>query len=224
MKEIYHVEDDPDIAQLVAAYLGRKGFSVSTFPTIAEATAALAVQKPDLCLIDWSMPDGGGDRLCGWIRRKWRELPVIFLTVRGDAADIVACLGCGADDHVGKPFDLEVLHARICALLRRSADGKEDRLLTCGQIVLDQSRMTVSCGTEEIGLSRSEYQLLLLLLQEKGRTVTRERLLDRIWDSNGSYVYDNTLTVTMKRLRKKLHHPSCLKTIRSFGYRMEEEG
>ena len=80
----------------------------------------------------------------------------------------------------------------------------------------------VFCGEEEITLSQSEYQLLLLLIRNKGKTVTRERILQQLWDSNGSYVNDNTLTVTMKRLREKLHNPSCIKTIRSFGYRMED--
>ena len=83
--------------------------------------------------------------------------------------------------------------------------------------------MAVFYGEEEITVSQAEYQLLELLLLNKGKTVTRERLLTQIWDSNGNYVNDNTLTVTMKRLREKLHHPSCLKTIRSFGYRMEDE-
>ena len=87
---------------------------------------------------------------------------------------------------------------------------------------LDQNRMMVFCGEEEITLSQSEYQLLLLLIRNKGKTVTRERILQQLWDSNGSYVNDNTLTVTMKRLREKLHNPSCIKTIRSFGYRMED--
>ncbi len=87
---------------------------------------------------------------------------------------------------------------------------------------LDQNRMMVFCGEEEITLSQSEYQLLLLVIRNKGKTVTRERILQQLWDSNGSYVNDNTLTVTMKRLREKLHNPSCIKTIRSFGYRMED--
>ena len=82
--------------------------------------------------------------------------------------------------------------------------------------------MAVFCDEEEITVSQAEYQLLQLLMENKGKTVTRERLLTQIWDNNGNYVNDNTLTVTMKRLREKLHHPSCLKTIRNFGYRMED--
>lgn len=120
-----------------------------------------------------------------------------------------------------KPFELEVLYSRIRALLRRAGNVPE-QYLSCDSVRLDQNRMMVFCGEEEITLSQSEYQLLLLLIRNKGKTVTRERILQQLWDSNGSYVNDNTLTVTMKRLREKLHNPSCIKTIRSFGYRMED--
>ena len=168
------------------------------------------------------MPDGEGAAFCKWIRSKWRELPLIFLTVRDDTRDIVSGFESGADDYVTKPFELEVLYSRIAALLRR-AGNVQGRYLTCGLISVDTEGMTVLCGGKEVTVSQAEYQLLLILLQNKGKTVTRERLLAQIWDTNGNYVNDNTLTVTMKRLREKLGHPSCLKTIRSFGYRMEEE-
>ena len=178
-------------------------------------------QKPDMCLVDWNMPDGQGDMLCRFIRSRWSDLPVIFLTVRGDAADIVAGFQYGADDYVVKPFELEVLYSRILALLRR-AGNVSDQVLSCGSISINESRMAVFCGDDEIVVSQAEYQLLLILLRNKGKTVRREKLLQEVWDSSGSYVNDNTLTVTMKRLREKLHQPLCLKTIRSFGYRMEE--
>ena len=181
----------------------------------------LSRQKPDLCLIDWNMPDGQGDVLCRSIRFRWKDMPIIFLTARGDVKDIVAGFGCGADDYVVKPFELEVLYSRICALLRR-AGYASGQYLTCDGITLDRSSMRVFCGHEEVALSQPEYQVLLVLLQNKGRTVSREMLLEQVWDSNGNYVNDNTLTVTIKRLRGKLGQPSCLKTIRSFGYRMED--
>lgn len=221
MGTVFYIEDDMSIGQIVAAYLEQKGFFVSIIPTIAEARRILHKQKPDLCLVDWNMPDGQGDLLCSFIRDRWKELPIIFLTVRGDAADIVAGLGCGADDYVVKPFELEVLYSRMQALLRRTGSVSE-QVLCCGNISVNQSRMAVFCNDEEIAVSQMEYQLLLVLLKNKGQTVKRERILHEIWDSNGNYVNDNTLTVTMKRLREKLHQPSCLKTIRSFGYRMED--
>lgn len=221
MTEIYYIEDDKNIAQVVKEYLQNKNCIVSIFPTITEAENALQHHLPGIVLVDWNMPDGQGDMLCRWIRLNWKELPVIFLTVRDDARDIVAGFQNGADDYVVKPFELEVLYSRICALLRRAGNAVEKHLI-CGSVSLDQDRMMVFCGVEEIHLSQSEYQLLLLLMINKGKTITRERLLEQIWDNNGNYVNNNTLTVTMKRLREKLHQPSCLKTIRSFGYRMEE--
>ena len=129
----------------------------------------------------------------------------------------------------GHTFIIDLINAFLChfescssrALLRRAGNVPE-QYLSCDSVRLDQNRMMVFCGEEEITLSQSEYQLLLLLIRNKGKTVTRERILQQLWDSNGSYVNDNTLTVTMKRLREKLHNPSCIKTIRSFGYRMED--
>lgn len=222
MTEVYYVEDDKNIAAIVKEYLEQKGCSVSIFPMIAEAKSALTNHMPDIVLVDWNMPDGKGDSLCRWVRSKWSGLPVIFLTVRNDTSDIVSGFRNGADDYVVKPFELEVLHSRIMALLRRAGNISE-QYLSCGSVSIDKSRMVVLCQGEEINVSQTEYQLLLLLMENKGKTITRERLLEQIWDHNGNYVNDNTLTVTMKRLREKLHQPLCLKTIRSFGYRMEDE-
>lgn len=222
MTEVYYVEDDKNIADIVKEFLEQKGYSVSIFSTIAEAKNTLENHIPDIVLVDWNMPDGKGDSLCRWIRTKWDKLPVIFLTVRNDTCDIVSGFNNGADDYVVKPFELEVLHSRITALLRRAGNVSE-QYLSCGSISIDKNRMMVFYQGEEIGVSRAEYQLLLLLMENKGKTVTRERLLEQIWDNNGNYVNDNTLTVTMKRLREKLHQPLYLKTIRSFGYRMEDE-
>lgn len=241
MIEIYYVEDDPDIARAVKVYLENKGLRVTVCAALSEAEQALRTHVPTCVLLDWNMPDGQGDSLCRWIRRTWKELPVIFLTVRGDTADIVSGFQNGADDYVVKPFELEVLHSRILALLRRTGHVAK-RYLSCGGIVIDRNRRTVStsmpcgkeaeipcgypsmpCGKEvEIPLTAAEYELLLCLMQNKGRTVTREKILEQVWDAKGNYVNDNTLTVTMKRLRDKLGQPACLKTVRSVGYRMED--
>ncbi len=221
MADIYYIEDDSHIAGAVKEYLEKKGFRVTICGTLAEAEKALSVYVPVLVLLDWNMPDGRGDSLCRWIRSRWKELPVIFLTVRGDCGDVVSGFQNGADDYVVKPFELEVLYSRILALLRRAGNTAEP-YLSCGGIVMDQNRRTVSCQGKELALSAAEYQLLLCLMQNKGRTVTREKILEQVWDVNGNYVNDNTLTVTMKRLRDKLCQPECLKTVRSVGYRMED--
>lgn len=221
MIEIYCIEDDETIAQAVEAFLIGKNCSVTVLPTIAKAQNAMISHVPSIVLVDWNMPDGRGDTLCRWIRSRWRELPVIFLTVRGDPHDVVSGFRDGADDYVIKPFELEVLYSRICALLRRTGRAVEP-YLSCGMITIDRDARMVFCKGDEIRLSQPEYQVLLMLMQNKGRTVSRETLLEHVWDINGNYVNNNTLTVTIKRLREKLHHPACLKTVRSFGYRMEE--
>ena len=222
MTEIYYIEDDETIAMAVKEYLSQKGYAVSLFGTLESGKKALERHVPSIALIDWNMPDGEGNSFCRWIRSRWNGLPVIFLTVRADTRDIISGFEYGADDYVTKPFELEVLHSRIRALLRRAGNAPS-QYLSCGPITMDQNKTAVFCGEEEIAVSQAEYRLLQLLMENKGKTVTRERLLTQIWDTNGNYVNDNTLTVTVKRLREKLHHPSCLKTIRSFGYRMEDE-
>lgn len=221
MIELYYIEDDENIAQVVKEYFEQHGYRVSIYATIADARQALKNHIPSIVLVDWNMPDGRGDMLCRWIRSNWKDLPIIFLTVRSDSHDIVSGFQNGADDYVVKPFELEVLYSRILALLRRTGDVSKQYLF-CGQISIDRNRMMVFNNLEEVSLSPSEYKLLLYLMENKGRTITREKILEQIWDINGSYVNDNTLTVTMKRLREKLHQPSCLKTVRSIGYRMED--
>lgn len=221
MVDLYYIEDDSDIAYAVKEYLEQRNFKVTICVTLAQARQILREHVPTFVLLDWNMPDGHGDSLCQWIRSNWKELPIIFLTVRGDSADIVWGFKNGADDYVVKPFELEVLYARIQALLRRTGNVAE-QYLSCAGIIIDQNRHTVSCHSEEILLSAAEYQLLLYLMQNKGRTVTREKILEQVWDVNGNYVNNNTLTVTMKRLRDKLCQPECLKTVRSVGYRMED--
>lgn len=221
MVDLYYMEDDPNIAGAVKEYLERKNFRVTICATLATARQALEAHVPTLVLLDWNMPDGHGDGLCRWIRSRWKDLPIIFLTVRGDSADIVSGFQNGADDYVVKPFALDVLHSRILALLRRSGNAAE-QYLSCDGIRMDLNRRTVFRHSEEIDLSAAEYELLLYLMRNKGKTVTREKILAQVWDVNGNYVNNNTLTVTIKRLRDKLSQPPCLKTVRSVGYRLED--
>ena len=221
MIDLYYIEDDLSIASVVKEYLEQKNFKVTICETLAQARQTLKDRVPTCVLLDWNMPDGHGDGLCQWIRSNWKELPIIFLTVRGESRDIVSGFRSGADDYVVKPFELEVLYSRLQAILRRTGNVAE-QYLSCGGIIIDKNRHTVFCHSEEISLSAAEYQLLLYLMQNKGRTVTREKILEQIWDVKGSYVNNNTLTVTMKRLRDKLDQPECLKTVRSVGYRMED--
>ncbi len=218
---IYLVEDDETIVFGIKSYLSQKNFVIYSAASAAKAKLLMEQKLPSLVILDWNLKDGSGDVLCRWIREKWNDLPVIFLTVRGDTKNIVKGFQVGADDYIVKPFNLEILYSRISAILRRTGN-KEDALLICDRITLDKNRIQVFYDKDEIPLSAMEYQLLLVLMENKNHTLTRNRLLEIIWDANGNFVNDNTLTVTMKRLREKLHNPPYLKTIRSFGYRMED--
>lgn len=219
--KIYYVEDDENIANEVVSYLNQKGYDAYSVNSMAEAKDIVKCRMPELMLIDWNLPDGTGENLCKLIRKEYPELPVIFITVKDAVNDIINAFKTGADDYITKPFDLEILYSRINALLRRS--GGVGSILTCNAIRIDKSTYKVFVDNKEISLSHLEYKLLLLLMENKNHTVMRDKLLELIWDVNGNYVNNNTLTVAMKRLREKLHNPECIKTIRSFGYRMEEE-
>lgn len=219
--KIYYVEDDENIANEIVSYLNQKGYDAYSVNSMAEAKDIVKRRMPELMLIDWNLPDGTGGNLCKLIRKEYPELPVIFITVKDAVNDIINAFKTGADDYITKPFDLEILYSRINALLRRS--GGVGSILTCNAIRIDKSTYKVFVDNKEISLSHIEYKLLLLLMENKNHTVMRDKLLELIWDVNGNYVNNNTLTVAMKRLREKLHNPECIKTIRSFGYRMEEE-
>lgn len=220
--EIYYVEDDPDIAESVKEYLEQRALSVTIITSLSGAKEILLKKQPDMLLIDWNLPDGNGIALCEWARERFGEgISILFLTVKGETPEIVQGFQQGADDYLVKPFELEVLYSRILAVLRRMGKEESEELF-CDKICLDKKKMTAYLEEEEISLTSLEYRVLLYLMEQKGRTVTRQRLLEEIWDMNGNYVNDNTLTVTMKRLREKFQNPSCIKTIRSFGYRMED--
>ena len=128
MIEIYYIEDDENIAMAVKEYLSQKGYVVSIFGTLESGKKALEHHIPSLALIDWNMPDGEGNSFCRWIRSRWKELPVIFLTVRDDTCDIISGFEYGADDYVTKPFELEILYSRIHALLRRAGNVQSQYL------------------------------------------------------------------------------------------------
>ena len=142
MTELYYIEDDRNIANAVKEYLEQRNFKVTICTALSTARQRLKEHVPTCVLLDWNMPDGHGDGLCRWIRSSWKDLPIIFLTVRGDSADIISGFQNGADDYVVKPFELEILYARILAVLRRTGNVAE-QYLVCDAIRIDQNRHTV---------------------------------------------------------------------------------
>ena len=223
MAKILLVEDDGQIASYLGELLRAEGFDTQIAGFKKEAGECLLAQVFDLVLLDVSLPDGNGFSVCAEIKREY-EIPVIFLTASGDEYSVVAGLDMGADDYIAKPFRPRELISRIRSVLRRCK--KEQRILSCGDLRVNVSSATVTKGEKELFLSALEYRLLLLLLQNKGQILTRNQLLEEIWDASGEYVNDNTLSVYMKRLREKIEEnpqsPRLLHTIRGIGYRMED--
>ena len=223
MTKILLVEDDDQIASYLGELLRAEGFDTQISGSKKEAGECLLAQAFDLVLLDVSLPDGNRFSICAEIKKEY-EIPVIFLTASGDEYSVVAGLDMGADDYIAKPFRPRELISRIRSVLRRCK--KEQRILSCGDLRVNVSSATVTKGEKELFLSALEYRLLLLLLQNKGQILTRNQLLEEIWDASGEYVNDNTLSVYMKRLREKIEEnpqsPRLLHTIRGIGYRMEE--
>lgn len=222
MTKILLVEDDGQIASYLGELLRAEGFDTQIAGSKKEASECLLAQAFDLVLLDVSLPDGNGFSICAEIKKEY-EIPVIFLTASGDEYSVVAGLDMGADDYIAKPFRPRELISRIRSVLRRCK--KEQRILSCGDLKVNVSSATVTKGEKELFLSALEYRLLLILLQNKGQILTRNQLLEEIWDASGEYVNDNTLSVYMKRLREKIEKnpqsPRLLHTIRGIGYRME---
>lgn len=222
MTKILLVEDDGQIAAYLGELLRAEGFDTQIAGSKKEAGECLLIQAFDLVLLDVSLPDGNGFSICAEIKKEY-EIPVIFLTASGDEYSVVAGLDMGADDYIAKPFRPRELISRIRSVLRRCK--KEQRILSCGDLKVNVSSATVTKGEKELFLSALEYRLLLILLQNKGQILTRNQLLEEIWDASGEYVNDNTLSVYMKRLREKIEEnpqsPRLLHTIRGIGYRME---
>lgn len=221
MPTILLVEDDETITFAIKRFLQQKQVQTICCATIEAARASLT-PAINLVLLDLNLPDGSGYDLCRIIKTRG-DIPVIFLTVRDDEQDIVQGLDMGADDYIVKPFQLAVLWSRINAVLRRSTERVSGReLFCCGEIRLDSAASRVWVNSQEVNLTGTEYRLLLALLQNKNCTMTRLVLLEKLWDMGGEFVEDNTLTVTMKRLREKLGNPVCIRTLRGLGYRMED--
>lgn len=222
MTKILLVEDDGQIVSYLGELLRAEGFDTQIAGSKKEASECLLIQAFDLMLLDVSLPDGNGFSICAEIKKEY-EIPVIFLTASGDEYSVVAGLDMGADDYIAKPFRPRELISRIRSVLRRCK--KEQRILSCGDLKVNVSSATVTKGEKELFLSALEYRLLLILLQNKGQILTRNQLLEEIWDASGEYVNDNTLSVYMKRLREKIEEnpqsPRLLHTIRGIGYRME---
>lgn len=221
MNRILLVEDDKSIVENLSAFLRDEGFVVESTSTQDEALNLVEHKEFDLVLLDISLSQGNGFAVCSGIKAS-KDIPVIFLTASGDEYSVVAGLDMGADDYINKPFRPRELISRIKSVLRRC--GKTPSTMEEGGLKLDPVKGTVHKNGKEIFLSALEYKLLLVFFNNRGKVLTRNALLDEIWDVSGDFVNDNTLTVYIKRLREKIEddpqRPVIIKTVRGLGYKL----
>ena len=222
------VEDETSITEPLSEALQREGFATEVAHTAAEALQVAARALPDLVLLDVMLPDGSGYDVCRSLREQ-SEVPIIMLTARGEETDRVVGLELGADDYIVKPFSAREVAARIRAVLRRSAGGhrpaaEHDKPLAAGSLSLDPGRRSATHNGQELELTRKEFELLELLLREAGSVITRERLLDEVWDVNW-FGSTKTLDVHISSLRRKLGDdsaaPRYIHTVRGVGFRFD---
>lgn len=229
MDRLLLVEDDVSLIDGLQYSLEKNGFSIEVARTVREAKAALAQKDAyDLVLLDVALPDGSGFGVCSALREEDNKIPVIFLTAADEETSVIRGLDGGGDDYITKPFRLGELCSRIRALLRRSGmeQDKDKAELVSGKVRVDLHGSRAYRNEEALELTVVEYRLLCLFLQNAGRVLTREVILDAIWDGSGNYVDDNTLSVYIRRLREKVEEdpsrPALLLTVRGFGYQWRE--
>lgn len=221
MEKLLLVEDDATLIRMVRDYLTSEGFHILAATGQRAASDAMDLEKPDLALVDISLAEGNGFGV--FADAKSRGIPVIFLTASSDEFSVVTGLDMGADDYISKPFRPRELVSRIRNVLRRRM--KRTSVVTLGDLTIDTDRGSVHRNGQDVYLSALEYKLLLVFIQHRGQTLTRDRLLEEIWDCAGDFVSDNTLTVYIKRLREKIEpdaqNPRYIRTVRGLGYRLE---
>ncbi|MBR0145993.1 MAG: response regulator transcription factor [Eubacterium sp.] len=213
------VEDSPMIIRGLQYTLEQAGYEVVVCMSKRMADDRLSKMQFDIAILDVNLPDGSGFDLCRQLKDE-TDIPVIFLTARDEESDVVMGLELGADDYILKPFRNRELISRIETVLRRS--GKTKKILRVGDVEIDVESDTVSVKGQALDFTQLEYRILLMLMQNAGQTLTREQIMDRIWDFAGNFVEDNTLTVYIKRIRQKLGSADIIRTIKGTGYRAED--
>jgi two-component system OmpR family response regulator len=215
------VEDDQRLSSLVLRTLTRAGLACDEAARIAEAEELLVLHDYDLLVLDRRLPDGDGLEICRRARRKGFANSILMLTARDDAESTVEGLTEGADDYLGKPFDLEVLAARAQALLRRN-ERRPAAELSAGDLRLDPARRRAWKGKEALVLTAREFAILETLLRQPGAIISREEILEQAWGEREEPM-SNTIDVLVARLRRKIdtpRRPSRIETIRGMGYRL----
>lgn len=221
------VEDDPSVAQGLRTGLEREGYAVTWKDTGAEGVRFARDQQPQLIILDVRLPDGSGFDFCRQMRNVGLRQPIMMLTVQRDEIDKILGLEMGADDYLTKPYKLGELRARVRALLRRAygeLSATEADVHYVGDLVIDRTRGQVSRGNRVLNLSPTEFRLLVYFARHPGQALTRAQLLDAVWGYDADVDDENTVTVSIRRLREKIEvdpaHPALILTVPGIGYRL----
>ena len=226
-KKILVVDDEPDVTDLLAYTLKAKGFTVEALNNPNASVGFARTFLPDLVILDVMMPELNGIQICRMLRADpaLKHVPIIFLTAKAEEGDRIQGLENGADDYVSKPFSTKELVLRVQSILRRTSEGAqpEVKLLQAGDIVLDIARHEVKLHGQPIDLTATEFKLLRLLMERRGRVQTREHLLINVWNYE-TEIETRTVDTHVRRLREKLgDQADWIETIRGVGYRMAEQ-
>lgn len=221
---LFLLEDDYAIATGLCYSLENEGYSVTHASGVKQAIDIISKEKFSLYILDLTLPDGSGYDVCKEIKKQG-DLPVIFLTAYDDEVNVVMGFEFGADDYISKPFRLKELLVRIKSVLRRYNNETADGVIKFKDLTVNTNEAKVYKDGNEIILTAMEYRLLLILLNNRGKVLSRTQLLENIWDVDGDFVEDNTLTVYIKRLRDKIeeepNRPLIIKTLRGLGYMID---
>lgn len=220
MSKILVVEDDLTLSAGLCFALDEDGhLSVAAY-TCQKARLLLQEDPFDLMILDINLPDGNGFDLCRELKQSKPELPVIFLTANDLEDDVLNGFDLGADDYITKPFSIQILKRRVEAVLRRGRTNSNDIYFDDGFLRLDFQTLTAIRDGEKLAITPNEYKLLRILIAHPGTVATRRLLLEKLWDLDGNFIDDHTLTVTMNRLRAKIENPhhTYIQTIRGMGY------
>lgn len=221
MTKILVVEDDLAISMGLKFLLEKEGYDLDLAGSVCEAKTKIDANNYDLYILDIGLPDGNGYDICSYIRTD-RESPIIFLTARDGEEDVVKGLEIGGDDYISKPFRTAELVSRVKSVLRRFSTKISTNVMISGDIKIDQLSARAYLKGEEISLTPSEYKLLLLYMTNSKKVITRISSLEKLWDVEGDFINDASISVYIRRLREKIEddpsNPKYLKTVRGIGY------
>lgn len=220
------IEDDTGLNRGISFAMEQEGYEVVSARTLQEGEASFEKERPDAVILDLNLPDGDGLDFCKKVRRRSGaagETAILMLTARDLETDEIMGLTNGADDYITKPFSVSVLKIRLQNILRRKAGRpEEEHKITSGDVTLDLRTFRAFSQGEELDLSMTEFRLLQFFMENKNRALLKEQILQRVWDVEGNYVEENTLSVNISRLRRKLGGDH-IRTIQGIGYLWEEK-